>query len=325
MSTSRDPTGPFRFLTKTVKNDLASAFEFEARLGGPQRCLAELASDANARTGRDVDSILTYLRDSRPTRRIIALSLLEDLVTSMPDLIPRVFSCAFVDSEPAVRGFAWRIIAYLWWRDDPTGTLVEVARRVLVERFELSPDRASDLVAIAWLDGVAGFCQTIKSVKRAGGRRRLADEFRERVIRQKAGEDWRRLEAAPEAFLQHADPRRRSAALMTLCKNRVATESIERDVVRIIHSDEDPGVRIAGIIYLVETHRRSQDVRTARLLAQIVVDQSNPIQVREIAYQGIYQVLDMPVSDWPETKAAVGQFKFPADIDWELLRVCLEG
>jgi hypothetical protein len=62
-----------------------------------------------------------------------------------------------------------------------------------------------------------------------------------------------------------------------------------------------------------------------RLLSHVVIDESNQQELRDIAYQAIFQIDDRPVADWPITNAAFGRFVFPDDIDWEFLEQCAKG
>ncbi|RMG32192.1 MAG: hypothetical protein D6725_18210 [Planctomycetota bacterium] len=266
-----------------------------------------------------------WLTDPDARRRIVALIVMEDVLSSAPDEVTNVFDRALRDSEPEVRGFAWRTIAHLWWRGDPTDRLLLATQRILLDEFYVSSEMGIEVFAVEWLDGIVRLWETIRRAEVSERRRKLFAAWQERRTRERAGEDWQKLQRKPERFLHNADPKRRIAALRVLARKGMVTESVLQDVEQIMRSDIDVGARIAAVTYIVQTKRASGCLRAARSLAQIVADESNPVYQREVAYQGIYQVLGIPVSEWPETRAAFGQFEFPDDIDWELVRHCLEA
>jgi hypothetical protein len=89
--------------------------------------------------------------------------------------------------------------------------------------------------------------------------------------------------------------------------------------------DPEIGVRATALGGYIVVNERERDPGALRFLAQLVQDESLPMDFRDVAYQGLYQVGGRHVNDWPIVRACPGRFTFPADVDWFFVARCRDG
>jgi hypothetical protein len=83
--------------------------------------------------------------------------------------------------------------------------------------------------------------------------------------------------------------------------------------------DPDAKVRGAAITCLSLYYRKTNQPRILRLLAGIAIAETEALDVREVAYVGLFYLREPDVLKW----RVPPRFKFPNDIDWPFLRGCL--
>jgi hypothetical protein len=125
-----------------------------------------------------------------------------------------------------------------------------------------------------------------------------------------------------EAFLRSENPSYRCAAMRLLQREWLVTCETARQCEFIMLNDQDVGARIAAIGVFVRHSLESVSGRAEGVLAKIVLDASNPLLVRDVAYQALFQVRHEHVESWPEVRRALSRFSFPDDVDWKMVQSC---
>jgi hypothetical protein len=303
MRTWVTPPKPFHFLSTQVCADITVALPAYVR---------QLAGEVIIANERDA---FAKLERRSPAERAAGLLALRALLPENDHLVERCFAFAMDDPSELVRGTAWCLVAELWRERCQLDVLRRVTRPNLVKRFQIAEPAITDIIVDMWLDGVKGFVDgELGAQKRA--------RFDDALLQKMAGSDLKAIENSPEAakdFLRHPNPRRRTAALMVMwhkTKEKFNLAGIFEDKLL---SDPDADVRITALRYLIQVYSTTRESRVEKLLASLVKDESCPLQLRDIAYQGLFQIHDMPVNDWPITKWCQGRFRFPDDVDWGLV------
>jgi len=89
--------------------------------------------------------------------------------------------------------------------------------------------------------------------------------------------------------------------------------------------DDDETVRAHAASCLIELHRGDENRGLCRLLAAFVLNESERLAVRRIAYAGILAIqgrkLEQPI--WKSMKSC--EAGLPEDLDWQLVRDCVRS
>jgi hypothetical protein len=81
--------------------------------------------------------------------------------------------------------------------------------------------------------------------------------------------------------------------------------------------DVDPQVRATALCALGACHNGTSNPRVGRLVAEIVVDESQPITSRRCAYQALFAIRGAIMPAWPGLYAnPQTMLRIPEDVDW---------
>jgi hypothetical protein len=131
-------------------------------------------------------------------------------------------------------------------------------------------------------------------------------------------EDMLRDRQTTERCLQHEDPHVRLVALSILSSHwrPNSQDPILGTYEVIAFSDPDPQVRSIVMTCLGDCARHSNDTRIGGLLATVVCDEGQQIDVRISAYQALFSLRGV-LWEWPGLMADPPEdFSFPDDVDW---------
>ena len=106
-----------------------------------------------------------------------------------------------------------------------------------------------------------------------------------------------------------------------LCNHREMSDAHLPD--RNVASDDEVAMQIREVRQLTESARGSSDETVLSSFAEIVRNEGASRLVREIAYQGMFEIAEPPVEEWPMYIEATRGFSFPDDVDWEFVRFWL--
>ena len=124
---------------------------------------------------------------------------------------------------------------------------------------------------------------------------------------------------AAVACLRELDAKLRQVALQVVAHIWGADAEYARACYLLLASDPDLDVRITAASCLAISFRGTGDPNVGKALAQIVADRSESVLLRDIAYQGLFEVRGLPVEMWPIMDAKSAGERFPDQVDWVLV------
>jgi hypothetical protein len=101
-------------------------------------------------------------------------------------------------------------------------------------------------------------------------------------------------EEAAEQCLDHPEANIRSAAIRVLAFKWKAPQRLANKLETILANDPVISVRCDAAGTLACCFRHTNDSRIGRLLADIVFDESAPMELRRAAYQGLFMIREVP-------------------------------
>ena len=237
--------------------------------------------------------------------------------TASPSQEPsELFAVAFDSDDAHVRGVAWLAIGRAIV-ERGSESLLDRVRRILADRFAIPINHeCMELLPKIWLDGIAMEAE-------ARTRDQGYKQFRAKLLRAKAGDDLDAIKESPAEFLSHPLPERRAAALEVLWEQ--PDKSLAAKIKELVTSDPEDSVRIAAIMALREIFKRSEDRAIVRFLAAIAADESEPREVGEVAYMGLYEIRIVDSDKWPLLRMLPDDFVFPDHADWQFVESCLKS
>jgi hypothetical protein len=123
---------------------------------------------------------------------------------------------------------------------------------------------------------------------------------------------------ATEAYVSHDDYDLKYVALSLLATHWRAMSPKTADVVRqLVRSESIKTIVLAGIWCLRAAYGRSKNRSVLDLFAEIVKDETRPIEIRKAAYLGLFQV-----SDDMQSAPSVLKLDFPKHVDWSFIEDC---
>lgn len=123
---------------------------------------------------------------------------------------------------------------------------------------------------------------------------------------------------ATEAFLTHAEPQVRCAAILALKHHWQPDDKFPRLCERLLLEDPDLEVRGLALSGLAGCHALTDHKRVGELVAQLVLSDSEPDTLRAAAYRSLLMIRGMPVGMY--VQAVSPDFRFPADVNWDLVK-----
>lgn len=148
------------------------------------------------------------------------------------------------------------------------------------------------------------------------------DDYAERRCRKHAGPYFDQLlndYSVAIDFLRHPDPRARLGSLAMLFHYWGTSEDIRNTARQMALLDDDELVRGMALIHLAASSEHGD--RTAlRWLAEIVMNEEQPVQCRWLAYCWLFVLADIDSDSSPSPMDC----QFPDAVDWSFVRSFLE-
>ena len=208
----------------------------------------------------------------------------------------------------------------LWYLAEGSFDTDQIARitrelmHLLSRRFEIGNEEIAQLVAEQWFASLRCLAESLRYEVQ---RRKANDQY----LKALAGPELERMQLNPERaeqLLDHSDPKLRRAAISILSDTSDVRRLLPK-FLSLLARDQEPGVQMTLIRAIVACCSKSGNPAVSKVIAQIVASDALPIQVRDVAYQALFQINDAPVYSWPEVKRSLGDFQFPDDIDWRFV------
>ncbi|HUY32411.1 MAG TPA: HEAT repeat domain-containing protein [Pirellulales bacterium] len=157
-------------------------------------------------------------------------------------------------------------------------------------------------------------------------------------IRTHAGADAAAIEAGwrpAQAFLEHADPGHRLAALWAIGRTGTQASAAADKVRQLMVSDPDQEVRARAVRTYGGLHAATGNPEAQRQLAAVALNESQRRGLRFSAYDALLSVRGVAFADLPlqrarrEAPAKLAQLdaggadaEWPVQIAWDLVREC---
>ena len=228
--------------------------------------------------------------------------------------ISDLFQSASGAADQVTRGRSWIRLTEV----QHGNSLTQETKSFLVSKLHVDATSVTHTVIEAWLDALR---LLVDKMRRKDNVTRFQGEY----YRKLAGIDWEELErdsSSYVSFLSHINPNRRCAAIIRMVSNGINSTEQLKQLMQMIEQDDDASVQITATRNLIECCFDSLRPEVLALLARVVTKDSMPLAVRDIAYEGLFEVAREPVSDWPITRFCQGRFIFPNDIDWSFVKKC---
>lgn len=303
---------PLEVMVERARHDLEAWFSLAASFPSDEQMETGLAPRMLASMRRSRRLTKESIKNSDPNGRMAALWLVQTYYT--PDIGFFASSCldaAFADTHATVRGAA--LTCLVQCRNqirDPNGELEAILREVLgeaIDEWDASVEKACDEME-----------ENAEIIGRHKDRQRqywadVAGAALDQMLSERAG---------VESFLQHWDPKLRVVALEVLADHWGPDERAANYCLDVLGSDADPEVVCASLNLLADFYRASEQASeqaaVTQVVANIVLDESRDVSVREAAYKALHAIQGTPVLAMPKAWC----FAFPFDVDWEFVRYC---
>jgi hypothetical protein len=298
MQVSFNPNMPYDAMCERAARDLA---EYRQAMQGEKEFLWRTwAGDRLDAMMISPEATIACLADLDGMLRLTAASLLAEYWPPNESFAGPCLQLAFTDPISPVRGGGLTCILFKLhpYIRDPSGMLGMLLGFLRSSEPKMSGDLMSDVQkaakdAVDWANdrGVALY-------ERLAGDH-LADMLTSQM--------------RAEGYLGHPDANLRCAGLLVLYKHWNLTADFRRICMRLIRDDPDVGVRIQAQDVLGAKYARTDDIEIGRFLAQIVLDEVEPIALRKQAYASLFVVRAMPVTRLLNTVSP--DFRFPGEVD----------
>ncbi len=187
---------------------------------------------------------------------------------------------------------------------------------------EVQGPRKFGLLRVRWLAEKAAE-EAERQKKRHEREQRIA-HHRTEILHAAEGHDAEMLGSveATRERLSHAHGAVRRAALYLIENHWKPVDEDTRESVLRLVNDPDPDVRTAAIRCVGhEPWKGSKDPEAARILAEIVADEAEDVEVRQTAYTSLRRVMGLNLFRWGLPVSV----KFRDEVDWDLLDACLHA
>jgi hypothetical protein len=312
---------PLSYLRTQGRADLRSAFELYEKLrASPEVTIRELRGVTAHQQTQNSDDIDTLLRSQESNLRLAGVALVIARRRQTRDLCRCIAHLVFEDSAAEVRGLA--LISLFVTSTDQS--IASLARDALSESLSQSFGIHSSVigqVSQAWLETL----RTLMLEMMVGSQKKRTIEA---WMRELAGTNLPKMmsdRSFAESLLQSTDVNTRKAALLVLSDHWGATKALTTQFRTISETDPEIGARILAIRKLATANKKSRDKAIAVMLGRVVQDSTLPNELREIAYEALFEVVDAPVDTWPEMRRLASSFSFPSDVDWQWIDSILCG
>ncbi|QDT97674.1 hypothetical protein [Gimesia aquarii] len=320
-----DPSKPFGFLLTHAKLDIEASLDTYPNLDVSDKNTIEeyrFSDDSILRviSEEEIGQMVahysvaeTNLTHSNLHMRVGALCVIQDKWSDQGSVLDFYEHAAFEDPMPQVRGTAFRLLSKT--KEIHKSKFINVIEDMLKRRFSISEVMIPKMLAKLWMESLFDICNDLKY-------KRYKENFKNRKLEFLADEYLDEMTQSRQASLDQLhgnDPNLRRAAIMLLSEYWNPTEEFFEDCHTIALTDIDSEVRCIAVGCLNNHFKKTKNKRVLQTLAQIVSDVSQPNNLRDISYQKMFQVNDMPVLEWPVTRHAMGNYHFPDDIDWSFV------
>jgi hypothetical protein len=319
MTNREQPRGnlrPFGYLRTRATDDLARCIEEFGPLGDLTEQSILRATQGKFVYTTDADELTRILSEEKDeslkSAAVLLILVRREHAECFVEPLVRV---AFADASQLVRGLALAGLADLFESSRSSDALTQRMASVMRRRFGIADSRLAAAIATEWLNGVVDLRRDTEYSKL----RSKLEAARTKLLADADPEGIRMVPGGAMLLLRDPDPRRRQLGLDALPKSREPTEIAVEQCCHIMLHDPDPDVRILAIRCVAKHFKPAAGRSFQAALARIVADTEDRLEVRDVAYQALFEIKGLAVTKWPEVRRATEGFRFPDDVDWDLV------
>ncbi len=297
---------PFGYLHTTGLTDLESAYSFLSSRGS-------LRSEVAASRGDSLDiarfSDPKSLESMTAEKRLgIALAVCDDnsLLKCLPD--ESVHLLVFCDDDQIVRGLMLNAIESAFRKNELREDVGKLCYSVLEQHYRIGDRAIAERLTVEWISTLSDLIESIR------GNARLHEKQR----KEPSGLESDAL-AARFAELSSSDPIVVRRALRCFTDDTTPPAGFLEKCKDLLREATDVDVRILAIRKLARSAKQNDRAEINVVLTKIVCDESQSLELRDVAYSALHEINALPVDTWPEVRRAVAVFRFPEDVDWTLV------
>jgi hypothetical protein len=258
---------------------------------------AEWAGNELEAMMRSPDRTIEHLKSANPKLRLAAIALTVDYWPHRESFAAPCLKLAFEDAESPIRGAALMGLLMLqMYISDSTGWLKRLLDALYGRLSEQDKASARQTLDEGWASIQQFHRETMK---------RLAGAELDNMLQSRT---------AAESFLCSPDPKIRYAALFVVAHHWGLTKEFADRCEDLVRNDPDTKVRIGALTKLGTFYSQSDDRRMGNILARIVYDAGQPIDLRTHAYRLLFLLRGMPLA--VKEKVWSPEFRFPEEVDW---------
>jgi hypothetical protein len=289
-------------LLQRARLDVCGALEMVCRYqASPERTLQQWAGVSLNPMKENLSALLDALRHPNPQVRRASLFVIRDYWPELEELVSECLRVGFEDSDLLTRGIALHVLSRFYgWIADPSGVLGKV-----LWSYE-APDDFQATESIAVLKETNAFHVAVLQQRRSEWQEVIGPQFNEML----------RDRMLAERYMQAADTNLRYVAVAMMSCDWKPTQQAAAIAKTLAVQDSDPRVRKAAVAVVMIYYAGTKNNKVTKLLADIVSDDRQPAEIRQVAYQGLFQVRGLPMGMWPIVTTAPNEFQIPHDIDW---------
>jgi hypothetical protein len=307
--------GPLAYLRNVALEDLRSYLQFQSGHARSAESLEPTTRSGIASLGRADDQAAheRLIQDQDPSSRLAGILRSHETPRKNSELCIALVALALHDDVPLVRGAALHALMVSSNQETRTN-VIEALSEDLASSFSIPGPPLSLRVAELWLDALEDMYVSV-------GQENARVECEDKLIAKYGGA----LAASfrdPSVAIAHLDspyPEFQIAALIALDRIRNKPDYLVKKCEAILEETSHPELCVCATRTLTTVYKGTKNPRISARLARLVKDVSVPTLVRDVAYQSLFQINDLPVNQWPEVRRTIGNFTFPDDVDWLLI------
>jgi hypothetical protein len=247
-----------------------------------------------------------YLNHADSNKRLCAACLVGDYWDPKEIFVSPCLKLAFWDPETVVRGAALRALCKLdRFIHDSTGYLKNLLQSI-TEPYSQKDQKQLKQLETEVADEIEKLNHIMQKQWKELAGSHLANMLKD--------------VAAAINYLSHPDPNLRRVAMSIIYNHWKPTPEYSRLCENLLINDPDFAARFTALDILISYYFDSNDVRIGELLANIVYDNSKPINFRKLAYKGLFNVRGMP-----SRISFFNKIQFPNEVDWSFVNTFLKN
>lgn len=268
------------------------------------------STKAQAKNGKQVDLPLSWSWEANETdieRTNFLLAAIEkpDLHNQLP--VGDIQRLVFEETNQLLQGLVLIAASVAAKSKSVKDNTQKKFESVLANQYGLLDEEVVEKLTVHWLDEVISLSEA-----------QQADSSRSKRT---TSDSYKSIDCSNELQKLDSDD---MAIVKTSFRRLVNADELPLGFVEkckaLLTRDLDSQLTMAVIRQLVLRARSVDKEEINAKLTHIVSNENCRLELRDVAYQALYELNELPVPSWPEVLRTVGKFRFPDDVDWGLVK-----